>query len=108
MSTPPDSRPVYSMAIAAELLALPPATLRLYERRGLIAPARTDGGTRRYSADDIARMRRVAELQDDGINLAGIGKVIDLEDENAALRRELADPRESASEPNARRRPMTP
>jgi DNA-binding transcriptional MerR regulator len=79
------------MAVAAELLDLPPATLRLYERKGLLTPARTDGGTRRYSADDIARMRRVADLQDDGVNLAGVGKVLDLERENAALRQEIAD-----------------
>lgn len=52
---------------------------------------RPDGGTRRYSADDIERMRRVADLQDDGVNLAGIGKVLDLEVENAALRREIVD-----------------
>jgi len=85
------NRPVYSMAVAAELLDLPAATLRLYERKGLLTPARTNGGTRRYSAHDIERMRRVADLQGDGVNLAGIGKLLDLEDENAALRREIAD-----------------
>jgi DNA-binding transcriptional MerR regulator len=79
------------MAVAAELLGLPPATLRLYERKGLLTPARTEGGTRRYSADDIERMRRVADLQDDGVNLAGIGMVLDLEGQNAALRREIAE-----------------
>jgi DNA-binding transcriptional MerR regulator len=79
------------MAVAAELLGLPPATLRLYERKGLLTPARTGGGTRRYSVDDIERMRRVAELQDDGVNLAGVGRVLDLEGENASLRRELAE-----------------
>jgi DNA-binding transcriptional MerR regulator len=77
------------MGVAAELLELPPATLRLYERKGLIAPARTEGGTRRYSADDIDRMRRIADLQTDGVNLAGIGRVIGLEDENAELRATL-------------------
>jgi len=91
MSENAGSRPVYSMAVAAELLGLPAATLRLYERKGLLTPARTEGGTRRYSADDIDRMRRVSELQDDGVNLAGIGKVLDLEGENAALRQEAAD-----------------
>lgn len=91
MNQTPGSRPLYSMGVAAELLGLPPATLRLYERKGLLTPARTDGGTRRYSADDIERMRRVADLQDDGVNLAGIGKVLDLEVENAALRREIDD-----------------
>ena len=91
MSESSGSRPVYSMAVAAELLGLPAATLRLYERKGLLSPARTEGGTRRYSSDDIDRMRRVSELQDDGVNLAGIGRVLDLEGENAALRQEIAD-----------------
>ncbi|MFF1571195.1 helix-turn-helix transcriptional regulator [Leifsonia sp. NPDC058292] len=89
----PESQPLYSMAVAAELVGLPPATLRLYERKGLLTPARTDGGTRRYSAGDIERMRRVSDLQDDGVNLAGIGRVLDLEGENAALRRELDENR---------------
>ena len=91
MEEPPTSRAVYGMAVAAEMLGLPPATLRLYERKGLLTPARTEGGTRRYSADDIERMRRVADLQGDGVNLAGIGKVLDLEGQNAALRREIAE-----------------
>lgn len=86
MTAPLRTQPVYTMAIATELLGLPAATLRLYERKGLVVPARTDGGTRRYSADDIERMRRVAQLQVDGVNLAGIGRVMELEDENAALR----------------------
>jgi MerR family transcriptional regulator/heat shock protein HspR len=77
------------MGVAAELLELPPATLRLYERKGLIVPARTEGGTRRYSADDIDQMRRIADLQADGVNLAGIGRVMGLEDENAELRATL-------------------
>lgn len=76
---------MYTMAIAAELLALPPATLRLYERKRLVTPARTNGGTRRYSTDDIERMRRISDLQADGVNLAGIGRVISLEDDTAEL-----------------------
>jgi DNA-binding transcriptional MerR regulator len=96
----PTSRavPVYTMSVAAELLDLPPATLRLYERKGLVLPARTDGGTRRYSADDIDRMRRIADHQTDGINLAGIRAVMGLEDENAQLRATLdrRDPRPDA------------
>lgn len=91
MTQTPGNQPVYSMAVAAELVGLPPATLRLYERRGFITPARTGGGTRRYSADDIDRMRRIAALQADGVNLTGIGKVLDLEGENATLRREAAE-----------------
>lgn len=89
MDSSSHTRPVYTMGIAAELLDLPPATLRLYERKGLIDPARTDGGTRRYSANDIDRMRRIADLQTDGVNLAGIGKVMGLQDENAELKATL-------------------
>lgn len=97
MSTPHAGHPVYSMAIAAELLGLAPATLRLYEQKGLLTPARTEGGTRRYSAEDIERMRRIADLQADGVNLSGIGRVIDLEDQNEALRRDLAATRAAAA-----------
>lgn len=91
MSETSDQRPVYSMAVASELAGLPAATLRLYERKGLLTPSRTEGGTRRYSAEDIELLRRVSELQDDGVNLAGIGKVLELEGENAVLRQEAAD-----------------
>ncbi|WP_223627262.1 MerR family transcriptional regulator [Microbacterium sp. EST19A] len=89
MNLSPRARPVYTMSIAAELLGLPPATLRLYERKGLVVPARTDGGTRRYSEQDIDRMRRIADLHTDGVNLAGVGRVIGLQDENAELRASL-------------------
>ncbi|WP_336644351.1 MerR family transcriptional regulator [Microbacterium sp. USHLN186] len=85
--------PLYGIAVAAELASVPEATLRLYERRGLLAPHRSEGGTRRYSDHDIDRLRRVAELRDAGVNLAGVGRVLDLEDENGDLRRELAEQR---------------
>jgi MerR family transcriptional regulator, heat shock protein HspR len=81
--------PVYSIAVVAELVGIPEATLRLFERKGLLRPSRTEGGTRRYSDDDLARLRRVAGLREKGINLAGIGRVLDLEDENQGLRDEL-------------------
>lgn len=87
--------PLYGIAVAADLADVPEATLRLYERRGLLTPFRSDGGTRRYSDDDIDRLRRVAELRDAGVNLAGIGRVLDLEDENGELRRELEEERRS-------------
>ena len=90
MNQPSGEKPVYSITVAAELAELSPATLRLYESKGLLSPARTDGGTRRYSEEDIARLRRVAELQDDGVNLAGVGRVLDLQNENDDLRRQLA------------------
>jgi MerR family transcriptional regulator, heat shock protein HspR len=79
-------RPVYSISVAAELADASVQSLRAYERHGLIAPARTDGGTRRYSRDDIARLRRITALIADGVNLAGVARVLALEDENAALR----------------------
>jgi DNA-binding transcriptional MerR regulator len=58
----------------------------MYEARGLLAPSRTDGGTRRYSADDLDRLRRIGDLLDAGLNLAGIGMVLELESENRRLR----------------------
>lgn len=94
MSTPvstgrPDpDQGVYAISVAAELLGVGVQTLRLYEARGLVTPSRTDGGTRRYSEDDLTRLRRVAALLDEGVNLAGAGRVMDLEDENERLRAE--------------------
>ena len=79
---------VFGISVAAELVGLDPQSLRLYERRGLLEPARTDGGTRRYSADDLDRLRRISELLDAGLNLAGIALVLDLEADNARLRAE--------------------
>lgn len=76
---------VYGISIAAELSGVAVQSLRLYERHGLLRPARSDGGTRRYSADDLARLRRISELVDAGVNLAGIARILDLEDDNAEL-----------------------
>ena len=83
-----ESTPLYGIAVAAELAQVPEATLRLYERKGLLTPFRSDGGTRRYSDGDIQRLRRVADLRDAGVNLAGIGHMLDLQDENSDLRDE--------------------
>ncbi|UVO14526.1 helix-turn-helix transcriptional regulator [Mycobacterium sp. SVM_VP21] len=76
---------VYGISVAAELSGIGPQTLRLYESRGLLTPARTAGGTRRYSDDDLARLRRITELVDIGINVAGIGQILGLEARNARL-----------------------
>ncbi|KLO29686.1 MerR family transcriptional regulator [Mycolicibacter heraklionensis] len=76
---------VYGISVAAELSGVGPQTLRLYESRGLLTPARTAGGTRRYSDDDLARLRRITELVDIGINVAGIGQILGLEARNARL-----------------------
>ena len=84
------TRAVYVISVAAELAGMHPQTLRQYERRGLLNPARTQGGNRRYSDADIEVLRRVAELASEGMNLEGIRRVMSLEAENARLRDELA------------------
>ncbi|HTY32180.1 helix-turn-helix transcriptional regulator [Mycobacterium sp.] len=82
---PAPGRGVYGISVAAELSGIPVQSLRLYERYGLLTPARSDGGTRRYSADDLARLQRISALVDAGVNLAGIARILSLEDDNAAL-----------------------
>ena len=80
---------VYVISVAAELAGVHPQTLRIYERKGLVEPARTPGGSRRYSDDDINLLRRIQELTDDGLNLAGVKRVLELEAEVVRLRAEL-------------------
>jgi MerR family transcriptional regulator, heat shock protein HspR len=87
------ARGVYGITVAADIVGLDPQSLRLYERRDLLLPARTDGGTRRYSANDLDRLRRITALLDAGLNLAGISLVLDLQDENDRLRSDLDDAR---------------
>jgi MerR family transcriptional regulator/heat shock protein HspR len=84
-------RGVYVISVAAELAGVHPQTLRIYERRGLLDPARTGGGSRRYSQRDIDRLRRIHELTEAGLNLAGVKAVMELEEEVARLRRQLND-----------------
>jgi DNA-binding transcriptional MerR regulator len=79
-------RGVYGISVAAELVGTGVQNLRLYESRGLLEPSRSDGGTRRYSTNDIERLRRISDLLGEGLNLVGIGMVLDLESENARLR----------------------
>jgi MerR family transcriptional regulator/heat shock protein HspR len=79
-------RAVYGITVAAELVGMGVQNLRLYEARGLIEPERTPGGTRRYSADDVDRLRHIGALLSAGLNLAGIAMVLGLETENAELR----------------------
>ena len=86
------TRGVFGITTAAELSGSDPQSLRLYERRGLLEPARTDGGTRRYSPDDLHRVQRIRALLEAGLNLAGIALVLDLERANALLRDQLAPP----------------
>jgi MerR family transcriptional regulator, heat shock protein HspR len=83
------TRGVYGISVAAELVGTGVQNLRAYERHGLLEPDRTEGGTRRYSSDDLDRLRRIGDLLSAGLNLAGIALVLDLEADNADLRSAL-------------------
>ncbi|MCB1030676.1 MAG: helix-turn-helix transcriptional regulator [Acidimicrobiales bacterium] len=87
---------VYVISVAAELAGVHPQTLRIYERKGLVDPARTQGGSRRYSDDDIDLLKRIQDLTNAGLNLAGVEKVLALEAELRELRQELELFKESA------------
>jgi DNA-binding transcriptional MerR regulator len=82
---PAADRGVYGISVAAELSGVSKQSLRLYESHGLVTPVRSPGGTRRYSANDLVRLQRVSELVAAGINLAGIARIISLEDQNDVL-----------------------
>lgn len=86
-------RAVYIISVAAELAGVHPQTLRIYERKGLLEPARTTGGSRRYSQADIDHLRRIQELTDEGLNLAGVKKVLELEARLAQLEDALHESR---------------
>jgi MerR family transcriptional regulator, heat shock protein HspR len=92
------SRAVYVISVAAELAGMHPQTLRIYERKGLLEPLRTGGGSRRYSQRDIARLHRIAELTNAGLNLEGVKRVMDLEDEVSMLQQELNQTRLALSQ----------
>jgi len=92
-----DSRQaVFVISVAAELAGVHPQTLRIYERKGLVDPARTGGGSRRYSEEDIERLRRIQDLTNEGLNLAGVKRVIELEAELERLRSQLAEAQREA------------
>ena len=80
----------FVISIAEELTGLHPQTLRIYERKGLVLPARTSGGSRRYSQDDIDILIRIQELRESGLNLAGVKKVLLLESEIKVLKEQIA------------------
>ena len=82
-------RGVYAISVAAEMVSMEIQNLRVYERRGLLRPDRTAGGNRLYSADDVERLERIRDLLADGLNLAGIARVLELEDEIVRLRSRL-------------------
>ncbi|WP_345525298.1 MerR family transcriptional regulator [Nocardioides endophyticus] len=83
------SRGVFAISVAAQMVSMEIQNLRVYERRGLVAPDRTPGGSRLYSPDDIDRLHRVRELLAEGLNLAGIARVISLEDRVRVLEERL-------------------
>ena len=91
-------RPVYGITVAAQLVGSAPQNLRLYEARGLVRPHRTPGGTRLYSARDLDHLRRIIRLLDDGLNLAGIASVIQLQEDNQSLRAQLDAERRRAKQ----------
>ncbi len=80
---------VYGISVAADIAGLGVQSLRAYERRGLLEPDRTEGGTRLYSDNDLTRLARISELLAGGLNLAGVAMVLDLESDNARLRERL-------------------
>lgn len=96
MSPRTRTQAVYVISVAAELAGMHPQTLRIYERRGLVQPARTQGGNRRYSDADIERLQRISDLAEQGMNLEGIRRVMELEYENAMLLRQLEQARDAA------------
>jgi MerR family transcriptional regulator/heat shock protein HspR len=90
------SRGVYGISVAADLVGSAPQNLRLYEARGLLSPARSDGGTRLYSDNDLERLRSISRLLENGLNLAGIQAVLDLQATNNRLQLELDELRREA------------
>lgn len=87
-SVPPPTQAVYAISVAAELAGLGIQTLRLYEQHGLVTPARSAGGTRRYSGADLTRLHRITTLTNEGINLTAAARILELEDTVARLRAE--------------------
>jgi MerR family transcriptional regulator/heat shock protein HspR len=93
-----DERALYIISVAAELAGVHPQTLRIYERKGLIEPKRTEGRSRRYSERDIALLRHIQELTNEGVGLAGVKRILELEDQIDDLKRQLAKARADARE----------
>ena len=110
-----DQRALYIISVAAELAGVHPQTLRIYERKGLIEPSRTEGRSRRYSDRDIALLQRIQELTNDGVSLAGVRRILELEAELEAMQRPGRRPARRpwpgpgrTSRPRARRPPQLP
>lgn len=98
LGDPPSRRAVYVISVAAELAGMHPQTLRIYERKGLVDPTRTPGGSRRFSDMDLARLHRIQELTTGGLNLEGVRRVLELETEVMRLHAQLDQVRREAKE----------
>lgn len=105
MSQTDKNRPLYMISVAADLAGLHPQTLRIYESKGLVTPQRTSGNTRMYSQADVERLELITQLTDEGINLAGVVRILDMKErmakqeaENEELRRQLAQAKEQLHE----------
>jgi MerR family transcriptional regulator/heat shock protein HspR len=92
------NKAVYVISVAAELTGMHPQTLRIYERKGLLDPSRTSGGSRRFSERDLERLRHIQELTATGLNLEGVRRVLQLESEVVRLQAELEELREEAAD----------
>ena len=92
------TRAVYVISVAAELSGMHPQTLRIYERKGLLEPARTEGGSRRYSDEDIAMLQRIQDLTAEGHNLEGVRRILELEAEIEDLQGQIDTLRQNATE----------
>jgi MerR family transcriptional regulator/heat shock protein HspR len=90
-----DGRALYIISVAAELAGVHPQTLRIYERKGLIEPSRTEGRSRRYSDRDIALLQRIQELTNEGVSLAGVRRILELEAELEAMQEQVTALREA-------------
>jgi MerR family transcriptional regulator/heat shock protein HspR len=95
---------VYIISVAAELAGVHPQTLRIYERRGLLSPFRTPGGTRRYSEEDLERLGMIQELTSEGVNLEGVRKILEMREEMARLHKQVSRLRRLLGESEQRHR----
>jgi MerR family transcriptional regulator/heat shock protein HspR len=102
-----ENQAVYIISVAAELAGVHPQTLRIYERKGLLRPARTAGNTRRYSERDIERLRMIQELTQAGVNLAGVKRIIRLQQEVERVSQQLEEMAEALERERHRRREVT-
>jgi MerR family transcriptional regulator/heat shock protein HspR len=96
--------PVFAIAVAAELAGMHPQTLRQYDRLGLVSPTRTAGQSRRYSMRDVVQLREIAALSAEGLNLAGIKRILELENQNAELSQRVQQLEHALAEELLRRR----